>query len=105
MAITGVATQVDSEFRLQSPAGKLSAGATRIYFELTYEQMTSGAAWERVLLRGDEMVQGGAYVWTDPADGEAVYFFGASSGFPAGAYQIRIYLGGLLAAQYSFELE
>ena len=105
IVIDGIAAQVNSDFELVDVGQGLVAGLGRVYFTLSFSGMTDGIAWERMLLRDGEVIQGGAYLWRAGETGTVVHFFGNADGLPAGEYAIRITLAGELAAERAFSLE
>lgn len=105
VTIVGVAARVDADLALLEPGPVLDAGLTRVYFELAFDGMIDGVAWERGLYRGEELVQGGAYLWRAGETGTAIHFFGDAAGFPAGDYAIRVTFSGRPAAELAFTLE
>ncbi len=82
-----------------------AAGLNRVYFWVEYTGMVDGLAWERILIRDTEVVQGGAYLWSGGVEGSDVYFFGVSDGFEAGEYQIRVSIAGDLIASFDIVIE
>ncbi|MBN1966074.1 MAG: hypothetical protein JW910_15600, partial [Anaerolineae bacterium] len=105
LQIIALDSETDSALNPLNPRDTFAAGIQRIYFWLEYRGMTDGVAWERVLLRDGEVVQGGAYLWSGGADGASAYFFGDAEGFPAGAYAIQVTLQGDVAAAAEFVIE
>lgn len=105
LTITAVDSQTTGDLQPVEPKDVLPAGARRVYFWLSYSGMADGTAWQRLLLREGNAIQGGAYLWASGTDGSAVYFFGDAEGFAPGNYEIRIELGAEEAASYSFRIE
>ncbi len=92
---------------IQRPAlpPQLAAGARRLYFVLDYSGMRPGVTWTRVLYYEGVPMQGGAYFWGAQPDGRLIIFFGDGRGYPAGAYELRLYLGERLIDSATFRLE
>jgi hypothetical protein len=72
---------------------QLPAGTRRIFFVVRYEEMKTGLPWRRVLLRDDQLIASRSSLWGIPTNGRAIFFFGNSEGFPAGQYEIQLFLG------------
>jgi hypothetical protein len=82
----------------------LPAGIRRIYLFITYEHMTNGVNWGRVLYRDGHPVQGQTYVWSLGEAGESYFFFGNVDGYPPGAYEVRLYLDAVEISRIAFTL-
>lgn len=104
LTILGVAGAVDADLQLLGENNVLEAGAPRIYFSVSFAGMTGGMAWERALFRDGVLVLSGAYLWNAGEAGDMVNFFGLADGFPAGDYEIRLYLAGKQVADMQFSL-
>lgn len=87
------------------PSTTFSSGVTRIYFFFSYTDMTNGAPWSRVLYRDDVPVQGQTYLWGQGGSGDGFFFFGHASGYEAGAYEVRLYIGDAEISRYPFVIE
>ena len=75
------------------PATTFEAGIQRIYLFIRYEEMDNGVSWSRILYREDVPIQGQSYIWSLGEAGSSYFFFGDAGGYPAGSYEVRIYLG------------
>ena len=81
-----------------------TAGLERIYLFMTYRNMDNGVAWSRVLYRNGQPVQGQAYLWSGGESGESFFFFGNAAGYPAGDYEVRVYIGDNEVGRSSFTI-
>jgi hypothetical protein len=84
---------VSSNFRPLNPRRSFAAGVQRLYFFVRFEGMAAGVLWQRLLFRDGETIDGGPVLWGTQTEGETYFFFGNDVGFPAGEYEIRLYLG------------
>lgn len=86
-------------------APALPAGLKRIYVFISYRSMNDGAVWSRVLYRDGLPVQGQAYLWSQGASGQSLFFFGNDAGYAQGEYEVRLYLGDEEASRFAFTIQ
>jgi hypothetical protein len=91
--ITALDDQISDVLRPVDPRSTFAAGVTRIYLFVAFENMTQGMLWRRELYRDGEKIDGNSYLWGLETAGTGYFFFGSDSGFPPGAYGIRLYIG------------
>jgi hypothetical protein len=84
------------------PRAVFAAGTDRLYFFISYRNMTDGAAWSRVLYRDGVPVQGQAYLWSMGAEGASFFFFGSADGYAPGSYEVRMFLGEREVSRFPF---
>ncbi len=70
----------------------LPTGLNRIYVYMSFENMTYGVVWSRVLYRDGQPVQGQAYLWSQGEAGDSFFFFGNVDGYPPGNYEVRLFI-------------
>ncbi|NJL93816.1 MAG: hypothetical protein HC915_08815 [Anaerolineae bacterium] len=92
--IRAIDTQISVDWQPVRPGTTFTGPQQRFYFFLDYREMRAGTLWEQRLLRDGQLVQAQTQLWGNlPPAGETFFFFGNSSGFAAGDYEIQIYLG------------
>lgn len=104
LAIVTVASDVDAEGSPLDSGASFAAGLPRLYVFVAYEAMRNGMVWSRVLYREGVPVQGGDYIWTQGESGSSYFFFGREGGYPAGNYEIRLFLGADEVSRFAFEI-
>lgn len=103
LTITGVANDLLSNTAIQ-PDDSFAAGIHRIYITFDYQQMNSGVAWTRILYRDGQPIQGQSYLWSLGSSGSTHFFFGNESGYPAGDYEVRLFLAGQETSRFTFRI-
>jgi hypothetical protein len=114
---TGIAARASASFQLTAADVAVSldnrpveartmfpAGIQRIYLFFSYQDMDQGVVWSRVLYRDGHPVQGQAYLWSQPEDGESYFFFGNQDGYPPGEYEARLYIGDTERSRFAFSV-
>jgi hypothetical protein len=104
LRISAAAPEISSDQRPVNEADSFPAGITRLYFFIAYQNMDNGVTWSRILYRDGVPIQGGAYVWTQGAEGESFFFFGREGGYPAGNYEMRLFLGESEVSRFEFTI-
>lgn len=93
MRVAAISDGLTADFQALSPRDNFETGVRRLYFFLRYRNMNSGILWRPALFKDGEYLDGGAYLWGLQPEGESYFFFGQDTGFEAGDYEIRIYIG------------
>lgn len=93
LTITALGTRLSETGQIINAQQPFKAPVTRIYFVVRAENLQSGVLWRRELLHNGVVVQAASYLWGLRAQGQMIFFFGHADGFPAGDYEIRLYLG------------
>ncbi len=104
LTITAAAAYVSSDNQPVEAGSVFAAGLERIYLFFDYRDMDTGVVWSRVLYRDGQAVQGQAYLWSQDQDGTSYFFFGNHEGYPAGEYEVRLYLGETEASRFAFTI-
>jgi hypothetical protein len=82
-----------------------TAGMKRVYLFISFENMENGVAWSRVLYRDGVPVQGNTLLWSLGESGSSYFFFGSQDGYPAGEYEVRLFVGEEEASRTAFRIE
>lgn len=93
MRIAAISEGLTADFQPLSPREIFEVGVPRLYFFIHFRNMNSGILWRPALFKDGAYFDGGSYLWGLQAEGESYFFFGRGSGFEAGSYEIRIYIG------------
>ncbi len=91
----------------QTPQGQqtpFTVGIRRIYFFLHYDHMENGVTWTRILYREGVPIQGHSYRWSQGSAGEGFFFFGDDGGYPAGTYEVRLFIGSEESSRLVFNV-
>jgi hypothetical protein len=80
------------------------AGIKRIYVRIQFEGMENGVVWSRVLYRAGVPVQGQSYLWALGEKGSSTFSWGDDAGYPAGQYEVRLFLDNREADHESFTI-
>jgi hypothetical protein len=91
--ITALDDQITEALTPINPRASFAAGITRVYLFVEFKGMAQGVLWRRELYRGDELIEGGEYLWGQASEGTGYFFFGEDNGFEPGQYEIRLFLG------------
>jgi hypothetical protein len=86
------------------PGNQFPVGIQRIYLFIEYGLMDDGIGWSRILFRDGVPIQGQSYLWSLGSEGSSYFFFGSDEGYPAGAYEARLYLGDQAVSSFSFSI-
>jgi hypothetical protein len=93
LTITALDTQLSPSYGPVAPSHNFNAGFNRIYYFVTFDGMQNGVLWRRQLIEDNVAVEEDAYLWGLSQSGSTYFFFGQDSGFKAGSYEIRLYIG------------
>lgn len=93
MRVAAISEGLTTDFQALNPRETFEVGVRRLYFFIHFRNMNSGILWRPALFKDGAYLDGGTYLWGLQAEGESYFFFGRSSGFEAGSYEIRIYIG------------
>lgn len=93
MRVAAISEGLTADFQALSPRETFGVGVRRLYFFIHFRNMNSGILWRPALFKDGAYFDGGTYLWGLQAEGESYFFFGRGSGFEAGSYEIRIYIG------------
>lgn len=104
IGITSASAALPADYQPVDPAESFPAGVTRIYFFFDFRSMDDGLTWTRILYREGVPVQGGAYTWTQGAEGAGFFFFGRDDGYPPGSYEVRVFLGSTEVSRFRFTI-
>lgn len=104
LAILQAAESVTADGTALNAGDAFPVGIQRLYFFVGYENLENGLVWSRVLYREDIPVQGGEYSWSQGASGSSYFFFGRDDGYPAGNYEIRLFLGEEEVSRFAFTI-
>jgi hypothetical protein len=102
--ITTAAQGISPDQSPIQPSTQFDAGVQRIYFFFTYQAMDDGIGWSRILFRDGIPVQGQSYLWSLGEAGSSYFFFGTEEGYPAGEYEVRLFLGDQAASTFVFTI-
>jgi hypothetical protein len=107
LTITALGTRLSATGQIVNAQQPFKAPIARVYFAVRAENLQSGVLWRRELLHNGAVVQAASYLWGLRAQGQMVFFFGQAEGFPAGDYEIRLYIGAseTAAARAAFRIE
>lgn len=104
LTITSVASGILPDQTPIQPNDEFEVGIHRIYILFDYQQMDSGVAWTRILYRDGQPIQGQSYLWSLSSSGSTHFFFGNESGYPAGNYEVRLFLAGQETSRFTFRI-
>ncbi len=104
LTLAAAADAMDANGTIPPSSQTFSAGIKRIYLFISFENMENGVAWSRVLYRDDVPIQGNTLLWSLGATGSSYFFFGDESGYPPGAYEVRLFVGDHEASRYTFSV-
>lgn len=102
--ITNAALEVATDGTPINPGNAFTANAKRIYLFIQFHDMTPGVSLTRILYREGIPIQGQSYLWSLEASGNNYFFFGADEGYPAGHYEVKLFVGQTEVSQYTFSL-
>lgn len=93
MTIVAITSRITADLKPVEPSLELPIGITRVYFFVDFSDMQPGVLWRRELRNDDDIVMSNTYLWGQTQTGTTFFYFGQPSGFAAGNYEIRLYLG------------
>lgn len=104
LTITAISSGISTNLTPVNAGTTFPAGTPRFYIWLAYSDMVDGLSWSRVLLINSEVVRSESELWEHGAVGTAYYWFEAQGGWPAGHYEVQIYIGERLVASQAFDV-
>jgi hypothetical protein len=88
-----------------SPSVSFETGIPKLYFFISYRDMVDDIGWSWVLFRNGIPVEGDATLWDDGSDGASfIQLAVPEGGYPAGEYDLRLYLSTRQVNRYSFTI-
>lgn len=96
------ASSIYATSSIPAPVSQYDAGLKRIYLYISFERMEDGVAWSRVLYLNGTPIQGSTVLWNQGAAGRGSFFFGSATGYAAGNYEVRLFVGDQEASRFSF---
>ncbi|RMF50420.1 MAG: hypothetical protein D6749_10635 [Chloroflexota bacterium] len=107
LRITALGTRLDATGQIVGARPPFESPVTRLYFAVRAENLQNGVLWRRELWHNGTLMQSASYLWGLRSEGQMLFFFGQAEGFPAGNYEIRLYLGmsDVIAARATFRIE
>ncbi|WP_119072289.1 hypothetical protein [Aggregatilinea lenta] len=93
LEITALDSAISDQLGPVNPATRFEAGIKRIYLFVDFSNMAQGVLWKRELYHDGDLLDGNTYLWGSESDGSSYFFFGSDTGFVAGDYEIRLYIG------------
>lgn len=105
VTIIAIASGMTTERAPVDAGTKFPVGTPKIYVFFEYANMANGLSWAPALLRNGAVVRTEPYLWEYGEKGTGYHQFPAQGGFPAGNYQIQLYIGEKMVAQGAFTVE
>jgi hypothetical protein len=102
LTLQGVASSLKEDGSPDSQV--LGAGVKQIYVLFSFDGMDNGVVWSRVLYRDGLPVQGQSYLWALGEKGSSTFTWGNDDGYPAGQYEVRLFLDGQETARQTFRI-
>jgi hypothetical protein len=93
LTIVALDSQVSPEQKPVAPATVFPQGIRRIFFFVEFSNMRNGTIWRRELRYNGETLQDSDFLWGLQDSGTAYFFIGQPTGFAAGTYELRLYIG------------
>lgn len=100
--IAAAAASISPDQQPVDAATQFPAGLRRIYLFMDYQRMDDGVSWSRILFRDGVPIQGQTYLWSLGEAGSSSFFFGSDQGYPAGAYEVRLFVGEAEVSRFAF---
>ncbi len=104
LTITAISSGISTNLTPVNAGVTFPIGIPRIYIWLEYSDMADGVSWSRVLLINGEVVRSESELWNGGTEGTAYYWFEAQGGWPAGRYEVQVYIGERLVASQAFDI-
>jgi hypothetical protein len=98
-----LAEGVDASGQPIDPGEQFPAGIERVYLFFRYDGLLPNVSWTIVWYKDGEVISGGTRLWEpeQPSGGRHAFLeFGG--GFPAGSYEVQVWLGERLQIRASF---
>jgi hypothetical protein len=102
--LESISTGISSSLEPVDPGTFFSSGQPRIYFFISFSNMSNGQSWSRALLLDTKVIRTVTEAWNQGEKGNAYYWFEAQGGFPQGSYQAQFYVGDKMVSQGAFTL-
>ncbi len=102
--LTAAALDIAADGSPSNAGDQFPANTKRVFFFFDYANMTPGVTWTRILYREGIPIQGQSYEWSLPSSGTGYFFFGSQDGYPAGNYEVRLFLGDSQISNLVFTL-
>jgi hypothetical protein len=99
-----ISTGISSSLEPVDAGTFFSSGQPRIYFFISFSNMSNGQSWARALLLDGTVIRTVTEAWNQGVEGNAYYWFEAAGGFPQGSYEAQFYVGDKLVAKGAFTL-
>jgi hypothetical protein len=105
LEITAIAAAISADLMPVNPGRRLPAGSTRVYIFIAHEDLRNGVSWSQALIYNGRVIRASTERWSwGDEDGQGYYYFEAPAGWPAGSYEVQLYIGDRLAASQTYEL-
>ncbi len=104
LTLATAAGEIGEDGSLVNAGRRFTAGIQRLYFQMDYRIMDAGIGWSRILFYEGVPVQGQSYLWSLDENGSTIFFFGDENGYPAGDYEIRLFIGQEVVSTFAFTL-
>lgn len=104
LIITAISSGISTNLTPVNAGTTFPVGIPRIYIWMEYDDMADGLSWSRVLLINGEVVRSESELWDGGTEGTTYYWFEAQGGWPAGRYEVQVYIGERLVASQAFDI-
>jgi len=104
IAITAISSGISASLQPINANTQFPVSMPRFYIWLEYDNMADGVSWSRVLIRNGGVLRSESEAWDRAEKGVVYYYFDAPNGWPAGSYEVQIYIGDKVAASQKFEI-
>lgn len=87
------------------PGTQFEAGIERVYLFFRYDGLLPNASWAAVWYKDGQLLSGGAYLWeSQRPTGEWYVYLTLEDGYPAGEYEVQVWLGSRLQIRARFSV-
>lgn len=93
LTITALDDRISDTLSPVNPRAAFITGTRRIYYFVTFRNMSEGVQWTRQLYKDKTLIDETSYVWGLESNGTSFFFFGSNKGFEPGEYEIRLFVG------------
>lgn len=93
ITITALDDRISDTLSPVNPRAAFIAGTRRIYYFVTFRNMSEGVQWTRQLYKDKTLIDETSYAWGLESNGTTFFFFGSNKGFEPGQYEIRLFVG------------
>jgi len=99
------ARAVDESGRPVDPGTQFEAGIERVNLFFRYDGLLPNASWAVIWYQNGELLSGGTFLWESqrPA-GEWYVYLSLEDGYPAGEYEVQVWLGNRLQIRARFSV-